>query len=283
MSKKTLNELTLKDNFMFGAVMTNEENCRKFLNLVLDFPIDKVEVCKEKSMIYHPEYKGIRLDVYAKGRENTHYNIEMQVVKKPALGRRSRYYHSQIDMELLLAGNDYRKLPQVYVIFICDFDPFKQKKYKYTFENRCVEEGKLSLRDGRHTIFLSTRGENGGEISRERKKFLEFVRADLQESQKDFEDDFIKQLQNFIFQVKRDREMEGRFMLLELLLQDERAEGVLEGKREGILELLSDLDTVPEDLENEVESQEDPEVLGIWLKLAARASSLEEFRENIHK
>ena len=40
-------------------------------------------------------------------------------------------------------------------------------------------------------------------------------------------------------------------MLLELLLQDERAEGVLEGKREGILELLSDLDTVPEDLEND--------------------------------
>lgn len=72
-------------------------------------------------------------------------------------------------------------------------------------------------------------------------------------------------------------------MLLELLLQDERAEGVLEGKREEILELLSDLDTVPEDLENEVESQEDPEVLGTWLKLAARASSLEEFRENIHK
>ena len=36
---------------------------------------------------------------------------------------------------------------------------------------------------------------------------------------------------NFIFQVKRDKEMEGRFMLLELLSQDERAEGVLEGKR----------------------------------------------------
>ena len=78
---------------------------------------------------------------------------------------------------------------------------------------------------------------------------------------------------NFIFQVKRDKEMEGRFMLLELLSQDERAEGVLEGKREDILELLSDLDRVPEDLENEVESQEDPEVLGIWLKLDARASS----------
>ena len=58
----------------------------------------KVEVCKEKSMIYHPEYKGIRLDVYAKGRENTHYNIEMQVVKKtctwqekPLLSQPDRY------------------------------------------------------------------------------------------------------------------------------------------------------------------------------------------------
>lgn len=72
-------------------------------------------------------------------------------------------------------------------------------------------------------------------------------------------------------------------MLLELLLQDERAEGVLDGKREDILELLSDLDTVPEDLENEVKSQEDSAVLGNWLKLAARASSLDEFRKNIHK
>ncbi len=29
MVKRTLNELTLKDNFMFGAVMSDEENCRR--------------------------------------------------------------------------------------------------------------------------------------------------------------------------------------------------------------------------------------------------------------
>lgn len=27
--KKKLEELTIKDNFMFGAVMVDEENCRK--------------------------------------------------------------------------------------------------------------------------------------------------------------------------------------------------------------------------------------------------------------
>ena len=84
--KKTLSELTIKDNFVFGAVMCEEDNCRKFLEMVLDFPIERVEVNKEKSIVYHPEYKGVRLDVYAKDEKNTHYNVEMQAIKEPALG-----------------------------------------------------------------------------------------------------------------------------------------------------------------------------------------------------
>ena len=97
--KKQLKELTIKDNFMFGAVMTMPENCKDFLEMVLQTKLSEVVVSKEKSMIYHPEYKGIRLDVYANDEERTHYNVEMQVSKKPALGRRSRYYQSQIDMK----------------------------------------------------------------------------------------------------------------------------------------------------------------------------------------
>ena len=33
--KKQLKELTIKDNFMFGAVMTMPENCKDFLEMVL--------------------------------------------------------------------------------------------------------------------------------------------------------------------------------------------------------------------------------------------------------
>ena len=50
--KKQLKELTLKDNFMFGAVMMEEENCKRFLELALGFPIERVEVSKEKSTIF---------------------------------------------------------------------------------------------------------------------------------------------------------------------------------------------------------------------------------------
>ena len=40
--RKQLKELTLKDNFMFGAVMMEEENCKRFLELALGFPIERV-------------------------------------------------------------------------------------------------------------------------------------------------------------------------------------------------------------------------------------------------
>ena len=99
--RKTLQDLTIKDNFMFGAVMSDENLCRDFLELVLGFKIHSVTVSKEKSIIYHPEYKGVRLDVVAEDENRTHYNIEMQVRFMKNLGKRTRYYHSQIDMDLL--------------------------------------------------------------------------------------------------------------------------------------------------------------------------------------
>lgn len=43
--------------------------------MVLEFPIFKIDVSYERSMVYHLEYKGIRLDVYAKDRDNKHYNV----------------------------------------------------------------------------------------------------------------------------------------------------------------------------------------------------------------
>ena len=186
--RKTLQDLTIKDNFLFGAVMSVEDNCRGFLELVLGFPIARVVVSREKSIVYHPEYKGVRLDLYAEDENHTHYNVEMQVKKKAALGKRSRYYHSQMVMEALESGEDYETLPDTFVIFICDFDPFDRKLYCYTFRNECREDKNVKLGDGSCTIFLSTRGENEEAVPPELVRFLKFVTADLEESEGDFQD-----------------------------------------------------------------------------------------------
>ena len=232
MKNKTLQELTLKDNFLFGAVMLDEETCRQFLEIALGIEIERVKVSTEKSIVYHPEYHGVRLDAYARDEKNTCYNIEMQV-EKTAIVKRSRYYHGQMDMELLLKGMDYEKLPNSYVIFICCYDPFGQGKYKYTVEQRLRENPEYNYSDGSYTIFLNTKGTNKDEVSEELVNFLEFVNAELEESQQEYNDPFVARLQEKIRQIKSSRVMEERFMILKEMLQKERREGYEEGQREG--------------------------------------------------
>ena len=279
--KKTLSELTIKDNFVFGAVMCEEANCRRLLEMVLDFPIEKVEVNKEKSIVYHPEYKGVRLDVYAQDEHRTHYNVEMQAIKEAALGKRARYYHSHIDMELLLSGDEYSNLPNTYVIFICDFDPFLRGKYCYTFENLCIEDKELSIGDGAKSIFLNTRGKNKDGVPNEMIAFLDFVKADLKDSTKDFHDDFVRQLQNSVQKVKSSRRMEENFMILHEMLRDERAEGKAEGKAESILVLLQEIGPISEQLQERIINEKDMSLLLKWLKLAAKSESIQQFEENM--
>jgi predicted transposase/invertase (TIGR01784 family) len=249
--------------------------------MVLDFPIERIEVNKEKSIVYHPEYKGVRLDVYAKDEKRTHYNVEMQAIKEPALGKRARYYHSHIDMEILLSGDDYSKLPNTYVIFVCDFDPFMRGKYCYTFENLCLEDKELSMQDGAKSIFLNTRGKNNDEVPIEMIAFLDFIKAYLKESTKDFHDDFVRQLQNSVQKVKSSRRMEENFMILREMLRDERAEGKAEGKAESVLILLEEIGTVSEQLQEKIINEKDMSTLLNWLKLAAKSETIQQFEENM--
>ena len=281
--RKTLQDLTMKDNFMFGAVMSVEENCIGFLELVLGIEIERIVISKEKCIVYHPEYKGVRLDIYARDENNTRYDVEMQVKSGDALGKRARYYHSQMDMECLTSGVEYEMLPRSFVIFICDFDPFGKERYVYTFCNRCLEEDTLRLEDGTQTIFLSTKGKNHSEVPKELVEFLEFVGANVEESEKDYGNSLIRQMQRTIRGIKTDREMGERYMLLQELLRDEKREGRLEARKDDILSLLEEAGEITEELRKEIEELNNLEILSVLIKKAARTESVEMFETEMKK
>ena len=276
---RKLKELTIKDNFLFGAVMVEDDNCKELLEMILGKKIENIVVDKDKSIAYHPERKGVRLDVYAKDEERTHYNIEMQVAKKPALGKRSRYYQSQMDMELLLSGHDYEELPDTYVIFICLFDPFGEGKYCYTFEKQCKEDKKCLLKDGAKIIFLNTEGKNVDEVPKELVTFLKFVRADLEESSKDFQNEYVKKLQNTIRRIKKDRETEGNFMTIEELIEDERKDAL----KEVIVERLKELGEIPDELLEKIEEERKEPVLKRWVRVSVQSNSIKEFIQEVNE
>ncbi len=63
--------------------------------------------------------------------------------------------------------------------------------------------------------------------------------------------------------------------------EEGKMEGRIEGKTESILELLEELGCVPGEIRNAVLQQTDLAVLTRWHKLAAKAGSVEEFKEKI--
>ena len=269
---KSLQELTIKDDFMFGAVMLDPENCRQVLERILGIEIAWVDVDIQKSIVYNPEYKGVRLDAYAKDENNTHYNVEMQALSKGDIKKRLRYYHSQIDMELLLRGMKYKDLPDTYVIFICDFDPFQKEKYRYTRKVICEELPELSMEDGTHTIFLSTKGTNKEEIPEDLIRFLKFVEAPLSESEQDFDDELVAKLQKSIREVKVSREMGAKYMTLQDLLEEERDKALKEGVEQGVQQGMQEaLEKVARNMLKN----------GISLEVIAESTGLSE--ENIRK
>ncbi len=233
---KPFKDLTIKDAFMFAAVMVNPDKCGPFLEMVLDMEIVDLQVITEKTMVYHPQYHGIRLDVLAEERgRKRRFNIEMQVKSEMDLPKRSRYYHSQLDMDALLSGKRYRELPDTYVIFICDFPLSKKPLYKYSYHSICSENGEC-LEDGRITIFLSTCGENEAEVPKELVDFLKYVKNPGESPETEKRDSYEASVERQVQRIKRDREMEAQYMMLEEMLKDEREAGKNEGLKIGRLE-----------------------------------------------
>ncbi len=233
---KPLEEQTIKDNFLFEAVMKDGDNCKRFIELVLGTRISLLRIIdSEKSIFYRPEYHGVRLDVYVEDEAGASYNIEMQV-SYDSTELRARYYHSQMDMELLLSGHDYDELPDTYVIFICDYDPLQMGKYVYNIDSRCRELPEYEYKDGVHTIFLSTKGRNRDEVSPEIIDFLEYVHADLPDSKRDFKSEYVRRLQDSVGKIKLDRDRRAEYMTTEVTLRKLYKDGEKAGHAMGLAE-----------------------------------------------
>lgn len=74
-----------------------------------------------------------------------------------------------------ISGDSYENLPDTYVIFICDFDPFGDGLYRYTINTICRETGN-SINDGIVTIYLNAHGKNNTDIPDELLQFLDYVK-----------------------------------------------------------------------------------------------------------
>ncbi|MBR1444025.1 MAG: Rpn family recombination-promoting nuclease/putative transposase [Firmicutes bacterium] len=214
MKKKSIEDLTIADDFMFGAVMSDPKLCKPLLEYILDIKIKRIEYPELQKIIdKRYESKGIRLDVYVEDDKNTVYNIEIQTTSNKNLPKRMRYYQGLIDLHTIDKGEDYIKLKKSFVIFICTYDPFCEGRYIYTFRNRCDENTDITLNDDTVKLVVNSTGTKG-EINDELKATLDYIAGRSPTTP------YSKNLDKAVCEIKNDEKWRERFMKLDLYARE---------------------------------------------------------------
>ena len=228
---KRLEDLTLMDDYMFGAVMQDPKLIRPLIEFILNVRIRSIRYIEpQKAMKSGFESKGIRLDLYVEDESGAVYNVEVQTTRHTHLAKRMRYYQSAIDTHVLSPGADYAQLRKSYIIFICNHDPYGRSRCIYRFENRCIEEPELAFGDETVKVIVNTRG-TVGETSEALKEVLRYLNDGTVSG------DYSRELAQAVTGIKASEERRHEYMIMMVreqeLIDQGRREGEALGRREG--------------------------------------------------
>ena len=215
MAKRTLKNLNLLDDFLFGTLVSHKEFgeafCRELLQTIFQRKFGKLKVIPQRQYYGDDtENHGTRLDVYleedcAELEPEALYDLEAEKAKdknkRQNLPKRTRFYRAIVDGHSLASGEDYGTLKDVYIIIILPYDPFDRKRLIYTIRNMCQEDPSIPYEDGARTIFLYTKGTKGN-IPKELQELLHYM-EDTKE--KNAVNASLQKIQKMVEKVKEDK------------------------------------------------------------------------------
>ena len=138
----------------------------------------------------------------------------------------------------------------------------------------------LHLEDGTTKIFLNMASKNG---SKELVSLLQYMKnTTLDNPDITVRDERLVELDRIVTEVKENEEWEAVQMnLIEIGIEKGKAEGKAEGVAEEVIDFLEDYGIVPDKVQEMIFAEKDLATLKKWVKLAARAGSLEGFLAQI--
>jgi glycyl-tRNA synthetase beta subunit len=126
---------------------------------------------------------------------------------------------------------------------------------------------------------------------------FEYLKQSTEEVAVRHQDEKILKIHERVKYLKRDRKLEAGYMTMEEYIHQEAerraklmAESMVKSMAESmaasrvaqnILALLEDLGTLPDQTKERIAKEQNEDVLSAWLKLAARADSIEEFQSKM--
>ena len=243
--KKQLEDMDVIDNFLFNEITSDdnigESACREMIGTLLQKKIGRVRIIPQRNLTPgHPDYRGIIMDVEVledidnEGDESApNMNIyDLEPHRKPKqledLPRRIRFYQAKIDHRRLKSGEKhFGRLPNLYIIFVLDYDPFGFDQVCYTIDNACKEVPELNYEDGVVIKYFNTTGTQGGNEAIN--NMLHFIQHSTSENAVD---DATRRVYDYVKIVKTQEDTVMRYMSWEEYFEDD----IKEAKEEAVKE-----------------------------------------------
>ena len=168
--RKLLSKFILMDDDFMRVVLKDIRCTEYILQTILRKPRLHVKEQVLQEDLKNLQGRSVILDCLCTDESGAVYNIELQNSRSGASPLRARYHAGIIDMHILKAGENFNRLPESYVIFICGKDVLKENRQIYHVK-RIIEESGNTFPDKAQIIYINTEKSSDDELGRMIKDF----------------------------------------------------------------------------------------------------------------
>ena len=160
------------DDAFFETLADDIAFCQEILRVILNdkkLIVEDVIVQNSKRNLYG---RSVRLDALCTLGDGTKCNIEVQRSNNDNHLKRVRFNAASISVVDSQKGEHFRKMEDLYVVYLSEFDVFHKGYTKYHVDSMIRETGEI-VKDGLERIFVNTEIKDGTELSELMSCFLE--------------------------------------------------------------------------------------------------------------
>ena len=162
--KEYIKKLNPIDDIIFSKMAENKEFCEEILRVFLQDSYLKVLNNKSQYAITNIDRRSVILDAYCELRDGKRVNIEVQNADNVNHQKRVRYYSSVLTTSLMRKGENFDNVPEVCMIYICNFDVFRENKSLYLIK-RVIDGSNTEVDNGLKEIYISANISDGSALS----------------------------------------------------------------------------------------------------------------------
>ena len=227
--KEYIKKLNPIDDIIFSKMAENKEFCEEILRVFLQDSYLKVLNNKSQYAITNIDRRSVILDAYCELRDGKRVNIEVQNADNVNHQKRVRYYSSVLTTSLMKKGENFDNVPEVCMIYICNFDVFRENKSLYLIK-RVIDGSNTEVDNGLKEIYISANISDGSALS----ELMEvFTKDDC------YSDNFpitSKMKYDFKYVKEGNKMTDAMKEIYEIFEEESKDVWIKEGRKEGIKE-----------------------------------------------